>query len=139
MSQWGKADFRQLQKLQQKLEKLQKVDLDKLCRDITKELAARLLRNAIKRTPVITGFLRGGWSTVAGLWVEDKGNYYEVVIINNTEYASYVEYGHRTRGGGGWAKGLFMLTKSEMEIEAQAFGIIQRRVTKALAEVFNNG
>ncbi len=52
MAKWGSCDFKELKKFQQKLEKLEKSGIDKFCRDIAKELTARLLRKVIKRTPV---------------------------------------------------------------------------------------
>lgn len=55
MAKWGKCDFRELKKLQKQFEKLSKTDIDKFCRDVAKELAARLLAKVIPRTPVGEG------------------------------------------------------------------------------------
>ena len=44
MARWGRCDYKQLQKLRDNLQKLQEIDLDKFCRDMSKELAARLLK-----------------------------------------------------------------------------------------------
>ena len=52
MAKWGKCDYRELQKLQKKLEKMQKTQIDKFCEEMAKELAARLLAKVIRRTPV---------------------------------------------------------------------------------------
>lgn len=52
MSRWGKCDFRQLEALQKKLEKLSKTDSRRFCEEAARELAARLLAKVIKRTPV---------------------------------------------------------------------------------------
>lgn len=52
MGRWGNCDFRQLQALQKRMEKLAKVDYDRFCRAAAKELAARLLAKVIRRTPV---------------------------------------------------------------------------------------
>lgn len=52
MAHWGNADFEQLKALQERLQKLQDMDLDKFCMDCSKELAARLLALVIPRTPV---------------------------------------------------------------------------------------
>lgn len=52
MAKWGSCDFRELKKFQQKLEKLADSEIDKFCKDVSKELAARLLSKVIKRTPV---------------------------------------------------------------------------------------
>ena len=70
MAGWGNCDYRQLQRLQQKLNRLQSGDIDAFCRACAKELAARLLAKVIKRTPVgdypegsgkTGGTLRRGW------------------------------------------------------------------------------
>lgn len=52
MAKWGNCDYRQLQKLRDNLTKLQNADLEKFCRDVSKELAARLLALVIPWTPV---------------------------------------------------------------------------------------
>lgn len=52
MAKWGNADYEQLKALQERLQKLGQVDLDKFCMDVSKELAARLLALVIPRTPV---------------------------------------------------------------------------------------
>ena len=71
MAGWGNCDYRQLQRLQQKLNRLQSGDIDAFCRACAKELAARLLAKVIKRTPVgqydessgkVGGTLRRGWT-----------------------------------------------------------------------------
>lgn len=49
---WGRCEYRQLIKLRDNLGKLQSADLDKFCRDTSKELAARLLSLVIPATPV---------------------------------------------------------------------------------------
>ena len=49
---WGKADFRELKKLERRIDKLEKTDFDRLCRELANELAARLLAKVKKRTPV---------------------------------------------------------------------------------------
>ena len=43
MARWGNCDYRQLQKLRENLDRLQSADLENFCRDVSKELAARLL------------------------------------------------------------------------------------------------
>ena len=52
MARWGNCDYRQLQKLRENLDRLQSADLENFCRDVSKELAARLLALVIPRTPV---------------------------------------------------------------------------------------
>ena len=141
--------------MQQRIEQLEKSNIEKFCKEVSKELAARLLAKVIKRTPVgqypantgkVGGTLRRGWTgqqqqsatTYAqSLPVKRTGNTYEITIINPVDYASYVEFGHRTRGGGGWVEGRFMLTKSELEVEGQAEKIIERKLLKYLGDTFN--
>lgn len=64
MAKWGNCDFRELKKFQQELEKISKANISKFCEDVSKELAARLLRKVIKRTPV--GLYSGETYTCVG-------------------------------------------------------------------------
>ena len=118
-----------------------------------KELAARLLRMVIKRTPVGVypagsgkkgGTLRRGWTgekTVSpqgyadSLTVRHEGSNYVVEIINPVEYASYVEYGHRTANHRGWVPGAFMMTISEQELEGIAPKVLENRLKKYLEDL----
>lgn len=161
---WGNCDYKQLQKLRDNLQKLQDMDLDKFCEDVSKELAARLLALVIPRTPVGQypkssgkkgGTLRRGWTSktqadaasrggsndakayAEALPVRKSGNAYTIEVINPVEYASYVEFGHRTRGGDGWVPGQYFLTLSEQDLERLAPGVIERKLEALLREVFN--
>lgn len=128
--------------------------VDLFIESCAKELAARLLAKVIKRTPVgqypkssgkMGGTLRRGWtgeksqaaSTYAGnLKVNHFGDVYVIEIVNPVEYASYVEFGHRTRDHEGWVEGKFMLTISEQEIERDAPRVLENKLKKKLGEVF---
>lgn len=166
---WGSCDFKQLQKLRDNLGKLQSADMDKFCRDVSKELAARLLALVIPRTPVgnykggsyscasgqthkggkvagkVGGTLRRGWTANTGdaagyaakLPVTKAGSEYRIEVINPVEYASYVEFGHRTVDGTGWVNGHYFLTISEQDLRNLAPGIIERKLNGLLREVFN--
>ena len=188
---WGSCDFRHLQKLRDNLAKLEESDLDKFCRDVSKELAARLLALVIPRTPVgdykvevevvakrdgknhkkgdvyakrvnptgkMGGTLRWGWTArteqeaagssgkpsadevgayVSALPVAKAGNEYRIEVINPVKYASYVEFGHRTRGGKGWVDGQYFLTLSEQDLRNLAPGLIEKKLEKQLQEVFH--
>lgn len=128
-----KVDVKQLKALRDRLEKLERgAERQKLCEDCAKELAARLLALVTKRTPVDTGYLRHGWSASK---VEKNGDTYTVTVFNPVEYAPYVEYGHRTPGGG-WVKGQFMMTLSEQELERIAPGILEKKLEAFLKEAF---
>ncbi|WP_422389423.1 HK97 gp10 family phage protein [Clostridioides difficile] len=122
------------------IKKLTKIDLDKFCKDAARELAARLLGKVIRRTPVDTGFLRQGWNGVAyarSLPVYKQGNNYIIEVVNPTEYASYVNFGHRTKDGKGWVKGQHFLTISEMELQGQVDKIIEKKLLILLKGVFD--
>lgn len=163
MARWGKCDFRQFERVQKNLQRLQRIEFENFCRDVAKELAARLLAKVIKRTPVgqyepssgvIGGTLRRGWTAeteeaamsgsnknakdyAQSLTVTRSGDAYQIEIINPVHYASYVEYGHRTRDHKGWVEGRFMLTISEKELDAQAPKILEKKLEKYLGECFN--
>ena len=149
---WGNCDYRQLQRLRDSLATLQSMDMDRFCTEVSKELAARLLALVIPRTPVGQypkssgkkgGTLRRGWTSktqadaasrggsndakayAEALPVRKSGNTYTIEVINPVEYASYVEFGHRTRGGDGWVPGQYFLTLSEQDLERLAPGVIE--------------
>lgn len=166
MASWGKTDFSELEKFMKDFERL---DIDALCIAASKELAARLLALVIPRTPVgqyekgsgkVGGTLRRGWtsktheeaaggsgksSASAGkdyaqsLSITKSGDTYTVEIINPVEYASYVEFGHRTRNGKGWVQGQYMLTISEERLKKIAPAALEKLVQKAIMEACNGG
>ena len=65
------------------------------------------------------------------------GDTYVIEVINPIEYASYVEYGHRTRDHQGWVPGKFMMTISEKEIQAAALRILEKKLKKWLEGCMN--
>lgn len=123
-------------------EKLESFDEDALMKEIAGELAARLLRKVKKRTPVDTGELRRNWQ-VGNIHI--FGKYCVVEVYNATEYAEWVEFGHRrvikVKGTGekravGWQPGKFMLTISTKEIDNIKDRLIRQRVEQKFREVF---
>lgn len=155
MANGGKVDYRQLREFQKKLQtQLSGRQLDLFIEACAKELAARLLAKVIKRTPVgeypsgsgkVGGTLRRGWtggksqagSAFAGnLKVNHFGDTYVIEVENPVEYASYVEFGHRTRNHSGWVEGKFMLTISEQEIQSAAPKVLENKLKKKLGECF---
>lgn len=156
MAKWGKVDYKQFENLQKKMQRLQAKDQKAFMEACAKELAARLLAKVIKRTPVGEypdeagkkgGTLRRGWTGgekasakafVDAINVTHEGGMYQIEIINPVEYASYVEYGHRTRDHKGWVPGRFMLTISEQELDAQAPKILEGKLMKYLGECFDD-
>ena len=161
---WGNCDYKQLQRLRDSLATLQSMDMDRFCTEVSKELAARLLALVIPRTPVGQypkssgkkgGTLRRGWTSktqadaasrggsndakayAEALPVRKSGNAYTIEVINPVTYASYVEFGHRTRGGGCWVAGQYFLTLSEKDLERVAPVVIEKKLEALLREAFN--
>jgi hypothetical protein len=146
MARIGKLNFQQLKDFETRLRSLD--DRNAFAEACAKELAARLLAKVIKRTPVGNypkgsgkkgGTLRRGWTGekrasasgyVDSLEITHAGNTYSIEIINPVEYASYVEYGHRTANHKGWVPGVFMMTISEQELQAVAPQILERKIKK---------
>lgn len=149
----GSFRFDGINRLYEQLEDADKV-VEEFIDACAKELAARLLAKVIKRTPVGDypnssgkkgGTLRRGWtaeknqsavSYAQSLPVHHFGDTYVIEIINPVEYASYVEFGHRTANHSGWVEGKFMLTISEQEVQAAAPGILEKRLQQKLGELF---
>ena len=158
----------------QKLLQEMKAEEERFMTETIKELAARLLRKVIKRgdtiynkngkarvlkTKTVTykkagktisktyggqgGTLRRNW-TVSD--VRKNGSNYEIEVSNSTEYAIYVEYGHRQTPGRyvpaigkrlkkSWVKGKFMLTISEEELRKEAPAVIKRKISEWLKKL----
>lgn len=100
------------------------------------------------------GTLRRGWTVeteqaaksensigiptyVESLRVRKVGRRYEIILINPVSYASYVEYGHRKRGGKGWTPGRFFMTKTELEMAGKTHAIVQKRFEDYLRKCLN--
>lgn len=82
----------------------------------TKRIGVQAIRTLKNNTPVDSGTLRKAWS-VEGPSVSGGG--WIVKVSNPTEYASYVERGHRTRGGENWVPGQFFMKNSLNAINSQ--------------------
>lgn len=139
------ADFKQLTEFTKKIEKLNDQQKEEFLESCCKELAARLLAKVIKRTPSDSGTLRRGWTGgksqnasayANSLNIIKMGNKYRIDITNPIEYASYVEYGHRTRDHKGWVNGHHMLTISEQELNSMTDAILQKKLNKFMKDVF---
>ena len=138
----GKVNLKDLEHFKEKLERLSTAQRSQFSNAAIKELAARLLAKTIKRTPVGTypkrtgkkgGVLRRGW-TIGN--VKRAGGTITIEIYNPVEYATYVEFGHRTPDHTGWVDGRFMLTISEQEIQKDAPRILKNRLDAFVRSVF---
>ena len=171
MGRMGRFSFKGLEDFQKELKELDR-DIDAFLQSCARELAARLLRMVVKRTPVGEygkgyatdadgnrvrykagknkgkvkravvkkgGTLRRGWTAggsargyADSLAIHHWGDTYAIEIVNPVEYASYVEYGHRTANHKGWVRGHFMMTISEQELQTIAPQILERRIKEHL-------
>lgn len=136
MAKWGKFDFSEYEKLAKALHKAQKERvIERFIQDFLLEMAFRAERKIKKRTPVDTGELRRNWKVGN---VERRGNSYVVEIYNNTHYAVFVEYGHRTgKNLTKWVEGRFMMTISMQEIERELPRYLERRMGELLDNIMN--
>ena len=80
-------------------------------------------------TPVDSGVLRGAM-TFDG--VKKTGSGFEMSLVNNTEYAQYVEYGHRTPGGKSTVKGFYMMKNGTVRLEKRLPSALEKAMAKAL-------
>lgn len=97
-------------------------------------VANKVMRKAMKRTPVDTGRLRRSYKVTK---VTTKGNTLEITVYNDAKdngsdesYASYVEFGHFTRGRVSWVEGHWMLTMATDEVKAEMERTWKRMVRK---------
>jgi hypothetical protein len=149
------ADYKQLSKFAKDLERLNSTQKEEFLQACCKELAARLLQKVIRKTMEYsdTGTLVRGWTVDTheeaasgkkvgykewcdAVEVRKQGNTYILNVINPVNYASYVEYGHRTSNGAGWVEGKFTLTVAESEINAATDGILAKKLRNFIKEVF---
>lgn len=79
---------------------------------------------------------RGASQFIDTLQVNHFGDTYVIEISNNVEYASYVEFGHRTPNHKGWVPGQFMMTISEQELERIAPKLLEKKIKDFLGDVF---
>lgn len=140
MAKWGKFDFREFEQLAKSLKRA--VDervVERFIQDFLLEMAFRSVRRIKRRMTVQkivdTGQLRRNWQVGR---VERHGDSYVVEVYNNTEYASFVEYGHRTgKDLTKWVEGRFMMTISMKEIERELPRYLERRMVELLNDIMN--
>lgn len=101
-------------------------------------LANMVMQKVIPRTPVDTGRLRRSWKVSK---VEEKGGTLQITIYNDARdngaaesYASYVEFGHFTRGRVSWVEGRWMLTISTDEVKAEMTRVWNRLFNEFVKE-----
>lgn len=88
-----------------------------------------------KATPVVTGTLRREWKVTP---VMKEGAAYVASLYNDTKYAPYVEYGHRTNrkdGSHGWVEGQYMMTNACKQTQAVTSKIARKHIQAMLTEM----
>lgn len=132
-----KADFSGLTKLQEQIWQMTS-EKDRLIEQAAKGLAKAFLAQVKKATPVDTGNLRRKWTIKD---IKKVGNAYTCTVINPVQYASYVEYGHRTvqkkNGTRGWVEGQFMMTLSAEAIRRVGDAYVERKFEEFLRRHWN--
>ena len=123
--------------------KIDKTALDKLKKDLTNlpQKVDSILKKSVESgtdylldsttrfTPVDTGHLKGRWDKINNGDVRvEKGNYISG-IENDTEYAEYVNWGHRTVNGG-FVKGRFFVQKGQEELRKEIPNILNFHIKK---------
>lgn len=159
MSIIGIWDTKELGKWLDDIKQLTEEEIEKFHIQTIKEIAARTLAKMIARTPVgeyppssgkVGGTLRRGWTggkdvdpytyIINDIDVIKKGRTYIIILSNPIEYASYKEYGHRTRekkdGTRGWVDGQFFMKISEDEMKDELPALLEKKLNDFLGEYF---
>lgn len=165
MGRMGSFDYSEFKNMAKSFKKaLDERVIERWIKEFLLEMAFRAERKIKKRTPVgdygtyqrqvkkgkfkgqirtykkkgshgkVGGHLRRNWQVGS---VVKQGNAYIVEIFNNVEYASYVEYGHRTRDHKSWVEGRFMATISMQEIERELPKFLERKQVELLNQILN--
>lgn len=127
------AFTKQLQQLGEELK-------GKFLEDCTDEMAKAFLKDVTDNTPIgeypnsnkSGGTLKGAWTAEKA---QSSSGGTKIVVKNPMDYASYVEYGHRTRGGKGFVEGRKFMRNAEKRIKANAPAILQKRLDNKMREV----
>jgi hypothetical protein len=96
-------------------------DLDKTIKKSINKVRVKSLRELKQNSRVDTGLYRNSWVTK----LKTPQNSYKVILGNNVEYASFLEFGHRIASTNRWWTGDFTLKKTS------------ERFTERLRIVFN--
>ena len=107
--------------------------------DDISEIDKRVLNKAVNEgfadaksnTPVVTGFMKRSWAVTP---TKKTASGAEKSLINNADYSSYVNYGHRVvnRSGEtvGWVPGRFILEKAVNKVEKQLVEEFRKEVER---------
>lgn len=91
------------------------------------------MRRAKDQSPVITGFFRKNWRSAPAVRTRDGG--VSKNLVNSADYASYVNYGHRTVDGAGNTTGYVRSANGDHLLERTENYINKRLIELFKAEV----
>lgn len=106
-------------------------DLENWLKDFLLEQGKWLLAETKDRTPVDSGYLRKSWR-ITKVYRLSSGNL-GFVLMNDADYASYVENGHTNRNREGWVEGYYMATISIAKLDQYMPRRFDREFKKFLA------
>lgn len=131
---------------------------DELGERCTKALTASFLLEALNNTPVVSGYLRRGWfrakpsktgadpkpgdaqKVSEKTKVKVRGKTYEATVVNNVEYAGWVDQGHRIVRDGvtiGEAPGVHYVDRIVAGAQSTAQNVVNAATNKYLKEKLN--
>lgn len=134
---WGGFDYGSFKAMYERLDKaVREQRVEQMVQQVLQELGDILLRDVKRKTPVDTGHLRRNWYLSK---VEKHGEWYDVTVYNNVEYAPYVENGHRIVVKGvtvGFVDGVYMLRIAADELERRMPQLVERKAQDMLLRIF---
>ena len=134
---WGRINKKDFDRLLKKVESLEQKEVDALMVKCIDDITEQFIESVKAKTPVVTGQLRGQWDEAKKNSKTVKTSRgYQRVLVNNKEYASYVEWGHmqtpgryvhaiRKRLKKRWVEGRYMMSKTEAEMNLRVDKLIQ--------------
>lgn len=137
-------DYSEIIEFNNRVDRAQEI-VDELIRETIKEIALDFLTVVKGKTPEKTGLLKDRWKIGE---IQKQGDTYTIEVFDDTEYASFVENGHRTRKGKGkkssrinskaWVEGRFMMKLTEDDIAIKMPGYLNKLYDKLAEELFKN-
>jgi len=114
--------FDGLDKLEQQLSRMIEQEYPAEFRQMVIQIAYELQGKVKEKTPKRTGRLQDSWKVGK---IQNHGGEYTIEVYTNVDYAEPVEYGRRTRGGGGFVPGKHMMELSLQEVADRLPGYLQ--------------
>lgn len=140
------VDTTEIERWKRQINSLSGTTKEQFFTDCLNELANRFLALVVPRTPAKSGVLRKGWINGMGS-PTSSGTTHQIIVTNDTPYASYVEYGHRQEPGryvpaigkrlvASWVNGQHFQQGAEDDLSKVAPGVVQGKLNMYLRTVF---